>query len=117
MHELLELEERGWRALSTPGDAGKNFYSAVLREDAVMLFPGGIRINGRGPILETLGAQPWESFRIENPAVVPLATDAATLVYKATAQRKGSEPYVALISSTYVRDRAWQLVVHQHTPV
>jgi hypothetical protein len=116
MRELIDLEEQGWRALSTAGDAGKKFYAAVLREDAVMLFPGGMRIEGRERILETLGAQPWKSFQIENPKVIPLSDAAATLVYKVTAQRQGSEPYTALISSTYVRSKSWQLAIHQQTP-
>lgn len=116
MHELIEMEEQGWRALSTPGDAGKEFYASVLREDAVMLLPGGMRIDGRERILQSLGAQPWDSFRIDNPQVISLSSNAATLVYSATARRKGSAPYVTLISSTYVRDHTWQLVVHQQTP-
>lgn len=116
MRELMDLEEQGWRALATEGDAGKKFYASVLREDAVMLFPGGMRIEGRDRILESLGAPPWQSFRIENPKVVSLCEGAATLTYKVTAQRQDSEPYVALISSTYVRGKAWQLVVHQQTP-
>lgn len=115
MHELMKLEEQGWRALSTEGDAAKKFYASVLREDAVMLFPGGMRIAGKERILESMSAQPWDSFRIENPQILPLSADAATLVYTVTAQR-GSEPYVALISSTYVRAETWQLVVHQQTP-
>jgi hypothetical protein len=117
MHELIELEEQGWRALSTEGDAGRKFYASVLREDAVMLFPGGMRIVGRERILQSLGSQPWDSVRIENPLVIPLTIDTSTLVYTATAQRKGSDPYVALISSTYVHGQTWQLVVHQQTPV
>ncbi len=116
MGELIELEEQGWRALATEGDAGRKFYEAVLREDAVMLFPGGMRIEGRARILESLGAQPWQSFRLENPQVIQLAEDTAVIVYKVTAQRKGSAPYTALISSTYVRNQRWQLVVHQQTP-
>ena len=116
MHDLIELEEQGWRALSTEGDAGKKFYASVLREDAVMLFPGGMRIAGRERIVQSLGVQPWKSFRIENPEVVTLSPNVATLVYTARAQREGSEPYVALISSTYVRDDGWQLVIHQQTP-
>lgn len=116
MHELMELEEQGWRALSTEGDAGRKFYASVLREDAVMLFPGGMRIVGRERILQSLGAQSWDLFHIENPIVIPLAPNAATLVYTVRAQRKGSEPYVALITSTYAHDRTWHLVVHQHTP-
>lgn len=117
-HELLGLEEQGWRALATEGDAGRNFYEVILREDAVMLFPGGMRIVGRDRILESLAAQPWESFRIEKPEVVSLTPSAAVLAYSVVAHRKGSEPYRALISSTYVRDGgAWKLVVHQQTPV
>jgi hypothetical protein len=116
MQELIELEEQGWRALSTQGDAGQKFYASVLREDAVMLFPGGMRIVGRERILQSLSAQPWSSFQIENPQLVSLSPTAATLVYTVTAQRKGSEPYVALASSTYVRVETWQLVVHQQTP-
>jgi hypothetical protein len=117
MHEVIELEEQGWQALSQHGDAGKKFYASVLRDNAVMLFPGGMRIDGRERILESLGAQPWESFKIENAQVIQLTKDAATLVYKVTARRKGSDAYTALISSTYVRDKTWQLVVHQQTPV
>jgi len=62
MQELIELEEQGWRALSTEGDAGRKFYASVLREDAVMLFSGGMRIVGRERILQSLGAQSWGFF-------------------------------------------------------
>jgi len=117
MKELIELERQGWHALATPGDAGRRFYSSILREDATMIFPGGMRIEGREPILQSLDTQPWTSFQIEDPRVVSLTSGAVTLVYKATAQRQGSQPYVALIASTYVRDPDWKLVVHQQTPV
>lgn len=117
MNELIELEQQGWKALSTEGDASKDFYASVLREDAVMLFPGGIFIEGRESILESLGAQPWETFEIENPKLVSLTPNTRTLVYRVTARRKGNQPYVAQVSSTYVRDRDWKLVVHQQTPV
>jgi hypothetical protein len=116
MRELIGLEEQGWRALSTEGDAGRKFYEAVLREDAVMLFPGGTRIEGRANILDSLGSQPWDSFRIEDPQVLQLSPTSASLVYKVTAQRGGSAPYVALTSSTYARGETWQLVLHQQTP-
>ncbi len=116
MRELIELEERGWRALSTEGDASKKFYESVLREDAVMLFPGGLRIEGRAQILASLGSQPWKSFRMENSRVIRLSADAAVVVYKVYAEREGSPPYVALISSTYARDQSWRLALHQQTP-
>jgi hypothetical protein len=116
--DVLVLERDGWRALATRGGAAKKFYASVLRHDAVMLFPGGMRIAGRARILESLGSTPWESFRIENEQVIPLGADAATLVYKVTANRSGAPPYAALVSSTYVRDGAgaWELVLHQQTP-
>lgn len=117
MNEIIELEHQGWKALSTEGDAGKNFYASVLREDAIMLFPGGIFIDGRESILQSLGPQPWEAFEIENPKVVSLTPGVRTLAYRVTAHRKGNQPYVAQVSSTYVRDGDWKLVVHQQTPV
>lgn len=116
MHELVELEEQGWRALSTVGDAAETFYAAVLRDDAVMLFPGGMRLEGKERILQSFAAQPWETFHIEDAQVISLTANAATVAYKVTAQRKGSAPYVALVSSTYVHDDSWQLVLHQQTP-
>lgn len=116
MHELMELEEQGWHALSTAGDAAETFYGNVLRDDAVMLFPGGMRLEGKERILQSFAARPWETFRIEDAQVIRLTAGAATVAYKVTAQRKGSAPYVALVSSTYVRDESWLLVVHQQTP-
>ncbi len=116
VHELIELKERGWRALPTVGYAGRKFYASVLRDDALMLFAGGMRIAGRERILESLGAQPWESFHIEQPEVISLSADAAVLVYSVTARRKQTDPYRALVSSTYVREQgAWRLVVHQQS--
>ncbi|HEU4655710.1 MAG TPA: nuclear transport factor 2 family protein [Steroidobacteraceae bacterium] len=116
MHELIDLEEQGWRALSTQGDAAAKFYACVLRDDAVMLFPGGLRIEGRDSILQSLAAQPWRSFQIEDSRVISLGEDSAVVIYKVTAQRDGSDPYAALISSTYVNEKGWRLVVHQQTP-
>lgn len=117
MKELIDLERQGWEALSSVGEAGKDFYAAMLREDAVMLFPGGMRTEGRERILQSLGIQPWETFQIENPRVIALTENVATVVYKVTARRQRLQPYIALISSTYVRNEGWKLVVHQQTPV
>lgn len=80
------------------------------------LFPGGLRIAGRESILQSFGDQPWESFSIEDTHVIALTANAVTLTYKAKAKRAGTAQYAALISSTYVFDRTWQLVIHQQTP-
>ncbi|MBW4652657.1 MAG: nuclear transport factor 2 family protein [Kaiparowitsia implicata GSE-PSE-MK54-09C] len=118
MQDLIDLEEQGWQALSTDVEASKKFYSSVLRHDAVMLFPGGMIIEGKEKILQSLSAQPWKSFQIEEPRVISLSERAEVLVYRVIAQRQGSEPYVALINSTYeLSDGMWKLVLHQQTPV
>ena len=46
------------------GEAGQKFYASILREDAVMLFPGGMRIDGREHILQSLGSQPWRRLKL-----------------------------------------------------
>ena len=117
MQDLIEIEEQGWLALSSAGEASKKFYNSVLRDDAIMLFPGGTLIDGKEKILASLAAQPWKSFQIEEPQVISLSENAGVLIYRVTAQREGSDPYVALISSTYVlSDGTWKLVLHQQTP-
>ena len=118
MQDLIDLEEQGWQALSTDVEASKKFYSSILRDDAVMLFPGGMIIEGKKKILQSLDAQPLKSFQIEEPRVISLSESAEVLVYRVIAQREGSEPYVALINSTFeLSDGMWKLVLHQQTPV
>lgn len=118
MQDLVKLEEQGWQALSSKGDAAKKFYGSLLTDDAIMVFPDGMLIEGREKILESMGAQPWKSFQMEEPHVISLAENAGVIVYRVTAQREGSNTYVALISSTYaLREGKWKLVVHQQTPV
>lgn len=116
--DLIRLEERGWQALSREGEHGKRFYEEILRDDAVMAFPGGMLIVGKRKILESLAGQPWESFRIEEPRVLPLTLNAGVVVYRVSAQRGRQEPYAALVSSAYALDgETWKLVFHQQTPV
>ncbi|ARV62450.1 hypothetical protein BZZ01_30885 [Nostocales cyanobacterium HT-58-2] len=118
MQELVKLEEQGWQALSSKGDAAKKFYGSLLTEDAIMIFPSGMLVEGREKILESIGAQPWKSFQMKEPHWILLSEKAAVIVYRVTAQREGSNIYVALISSTYaLREGKWKLVVHQQTPI
>lgn len=118
MQDLIQLEEQGWRALSSPGNAAKEFYSAVLAENSTMLFPGGMRLEGKEDILTSFAAQPWQSFHLEGHRVVSPSENTGIVMYKVIAQRKGSAPYSALVSSTYaLRDGNWKLFLHQQTPV
>ena len=114
--DLVELEKHGWRALSTGQDAAREFYGPLLTEDTVMLFPGGLVLEGKKKILESMSAQPWRSFDFADTQVVRLSQTAEIIVYRVVAQCDGGEPYMALISSTYaVREGEWKLLVHQHT--
>jgi hypothetical protein len=117
LEQFLALETQGWRALSSSADAGVEFYSQILRNDALMLFPGGMLVNGKEAILHSFGAQPWRSFQIEDARLLELTEASVALVYRVTAEREGQDPYIALVSSTYVRTgQNWKLAVHQQTP-
>jgi hypothetical protein len=114
--QLLDLEERGWHALVA--GTGPEFYEDLCTDDAVMLFPGGMVLDRDDAIEGLRHAPTWATFELSDARVVPLADDAAVVVYRATAQRAGEEPYRAAMSSTYVRrGDEWRLAVHQQTPV
>ncbi len=118
MQDLIDLEQQGWKALSTEGDAGQRFYSQVLHDNAVMLLPGGLVLRGKADILEALAAQPWQSFHLEDLEVMVLSSAAEVATYRVSAQREGSDPYAALISSTYaMSDGEFKLMLHQQTPI
>ncbi len=118
MQDLIQLEREGWRALASPGNAARDFYGSLLAEDAVMLFPGGLRIEGKENILASFAAQPWQSFHMEDISVLTPSERTGIVIYKVAAQRQDSPPYSALVSSTYAfRDGGWLLIFHQQTPV
>jgi hypothetical protein len=118
MESLLEKERGGWEALSTSKSAAQRFYDPILADEALMIFPGDMLLSGKKTILDSIGSQPWESFEMEDTRMVALTTESQAVIYRVTAQRAGSEPYRALISSVYVhQDGRWQLILHQQTPV
>lgn len=115
--ETFALEVRGWEPLTRGGEEATSFYRGVLDEDVVMLFPGGMVLQGADAVLPTLGVDPWQGFALADPAVRHPTPDVAVVTYRAGAHRDGPA-YEALISSVYVRrEGAWRLVLHQHTPV
>ena len=115
--QLVQLEEDSWSALSSGSDASRAFFERVLDDDVVMLFPGGMVMDDRDAILDSIGGQPWKWFRIESAHTIVQSETAAILTYRATAQREGDEEYSALVSSGY-RNTAgsWRLCFHQQTP-
>ena len=115
-HELADLEEQGWQALSSTGAAAAGFYQRVLDETVVMLLPGGMLLDDREKIIKSVSAQPWSSYQLHGLRVLQPAPDTGIVVYEVTAQREGARPYSALMSSLYVRRAdGWKLAVHQQT--
>jgi hypothetical protein len=113
--ELIDLEHKGWHALS--GDAGAEFYDAFLTDDAVMVVPVGV-LERDACIAAFEAAAPWSRFELSDMRVLPLGEDGAIVTYRATAEREGHPEYTALVSTTYVRqDGEWLIAFHQQTPV
>jgi hypothetical protein len=115
--ELIELEEQGWLALSSTGEAAAEFYERVLDHTVVMLLPGGMVLDDRAAIVQSMSAQPWSSFELDDLRVLQLTADHAVVTYSVVAQREGTSAYSALMSSVYVRRATgWKLAFHQQTP-
>ena len=113
--ELTTLEERGWQALSE--GSGAEFYDAFLTDDAIMVFPFGV-LDRAAAIDAMRDAPPWTGYALSDVQVMRLGEGAATLVYKATAQREGQPEYRALMSTTYERiEDEWLVKLHQQTPL
>ncbi|RUO26049.1 hypothetical protein CWE09_04800 [Aliidiomarina minuta] len=116
--EIIKLEKEGWQALSTDSETSHQFFSDILHDDAVMLRPGDKRLAGKKEILESITAEPWEGFKIENERALMLSDKVAVFIYRLTAQHADKGDYAALISSTYVlEDDKLQLILNQHTPL
>jgi hypothetical protein len=111
---LLELEERGWQALSSPDPL--KFCEEWLADDAVIIVPG--MVIDRATFLQAVAhEQPWASHHIEEPLSIRLTNETAALVYGVRARRDGQPEFAGLLTSVYVKRRGrWQLVLHQQTP-
>ena len=115
--DLTELERSAWKALSTSGEAAAAYYSGVLADEILVLLPGGLVIDDRDRVIDSMRGDPWESFEMSDERVLELTDSSAVLVYRVTARRDGDD-YVALLNSTYVRvGDDWRLALHQQTPV
>jgi hypothetical protein len=114
--DLVALEREAWAALSTDGAAAP-FYDDVLAEHVLMLLPGGMVIDDRTQVVESMSGAPWSSYELSDERVIDLTEESAVVAYRATAVRDGQQ-YTALFNSTYVlEDGDWHLAVHQQTPV
>lgn len=115
--ELVRREHEAWRALSTDGATAAQHYAAELAREVLVVLPGGLVIDQRQAVIDSMQGAPWDSFEISDERILELGSDAAVLVYRATARRAGQD-YEALFNSTYVRQGGeWRLALHQQTPV
>lgn len=115
--ELIELERAGWDALSDSGDAATRYYDEVLADDVLIIMPGGMVIDDRQQVVDSMGGAAWSRYELQDERVLELDDDTAVVAYRGTATR-GGEDYEALFNSTYVRkDGDWKLALHQQTPV
>ena len=113
---LVDLERAAWRALSSD-DAAATFYGDVLAGEVLVLLPGGLVIDDRDLVIESMGGAPWDSYELADERVLELTPASAVVAYRARA-RRGDVDYEALVASTYVLEGgSWRLAVHQQTPV
>ena len=113
LHELLDLEHRGWRSLCD--GTGATFYGDLMTDDGVMVLAHGVAMDRDQVVASLAEAPPWDRYEITDPRLVDIAGGAA-LVYTGTGHR-GDEPFVARMSSVYVRrDGRWRLALYQQTP-
>src|SRR5689334_6793893 len=96
--EPITLERQGWSALSTSGDAARAFYERVLDEHPMMLLPGGMVLDDRATIVESMSGTPWSRYTLEDERCLQPAADTAVVTYGAIAERDGTS-YTALMSS------------------
>lgn len=116
-HDLLEVEREGWRALATGGAAAAIHYETVLASEVLMLLPGGLFIDDRQQVIDSMQGAAWDDFQLSDERVLELDERTSVVAYRAKA-RRGDQDYEALISSTYVcKNDGWRLALHQQTPV
>ena len=113
VHEIEELERRGWDALS--GRGGAAFYRDLMADDGLMVFPG-LTLEKSAAIRAIAGERPWQRYRLEEVRVAQ-AGDTAVITYRATSRREDEDDYHARMSTVYVRlDGRWRLFLHQQSP-
>ena len=110
--DLLELERRFWL------EASPDLYADAMAADGVMVFgPVGI-LDKEQTIAAVEGAGGWSEIQMDDVRTVELTPDSVALVYRAHGVREGQDPYNVLVTSVYVRrGGAWQIAVHQQTPL
>lgn len=113
---LLKLEHAGWSSLCD--GTGGAFYRDMMTPDGVMIVADGSVMTRDEAALALGSSRPWSSYEIDVPRMVPISDDAHALIYRGTGRRDGETPFVAMMTSVYVRaGEDWKLALYQQTPV
>jgi hypothetical protein len=113
LREALALEKAFWRA-----DA--SFCSKNMADDFLMISDDPAEPGTQDQVVAASGSPPrWVSLIIEEARLLRLTAEAIALSYRARARREsGTAWHHVRASSVYVRrGEAWQLFLHQETPV
>lgn len=114
---LLQLEKQGWESLTK--SQGADFYGEIMTRDAVMILVNGM-IFDYDTITASLNAsEPWDTYEIKQPKLLPISADTATLIYSANASRENdSKPFQATMASTYTLvEGEIKLALYQQTTI
>lgn len=118
MRELLDVEHELWRANLAGHGA---FYADFLRPDALAVSPWGTLTRDEAVATINANQNPYTSYEITEPQVVPLGPDAAVLTYRAEVHGENEgEPFrhTVYATSVHVReDGRWRGAFHQQTLV
>lgn len=113
--DLFAIEEGFWLS-------GKDHFAAHLDARCLLAFPQAGEMHG---IFEAnhvaATATPdnrWRDLTMSDRHTLQPADEVAVISYRADVTRADGEPYLALVSSAYVRrGDGWKLAFHQHSPL
>lgn len=107
--ELLELEHGFWAS-----SGSTDYYETHMSDNGLCVFSFG-HFDKEATKAGVASSRPWSHFDFNDVQVHVLDDHAATISYRADADRDG-QPYRAMVTSVYSRaSGVWKLMVHQQT--
>lgn len=106
---LLAIERGFWFE-------GAGYYERHISPEAVFMFPG-VRLDKEDGVAGADSAKRWRDLDIEDVRLLAIDDGVSLLMYHATSEREGQEPYAGNISTLYrMEDGEPKMIFHQHTP-
>lgn len=110
--KLLSLDRKLWSGTASE-------YRDTLDDECLVAFTRMAGVSSKEQVAENVGESPgWKDLNLDAADLLRPTDDVAMLTYRASATRGDGERYQAQVSSGYVlRNGAWKLMFHQHTPL